>query len=97
MSKITAFIRTLTGKNKTGQIVYGVLDVMPIPPIHNLIRMAVKEDVPKSQIPAYVWQKIDKLRLTTSAIAIALAGAVAKGVITLEDAIEFLKVLSSLL
>ena len=94
---MTAFFRTLNGKNKTGQIIHGVLDVMPIPPIHNIIRQAFKEDVPKAQIPAYVWQKLDKLRLTTSAFAIAVAGAVMKGWITLEEAKEFLKIIAQLI
>jgi len=97
MSKLNALIRTLTGKNKTGQIIYGFLDVLPLPPIHNIIRMAVKEEVPKTQMISYVWQKMDKLRLTTSGIAAILAFAVYKDLIKLEDAIEFLKILAHLI
>ena len=94
---MSAIIRTLTGKNKTGEVLFGIFDVLPIPPIHNIIRSAFKEKVPASQIPSYVWAKVDKLRLTTSAMLMSISYAVLKGWITLEEAQEFIKIIATLI
>jgi hypothetical protein len=82
---LSAFIRTITGKNKTGQIIYGALDVLPIPPIHNIVRQAFAENVKPKDMPKFVWQKMDKLWLSTSLIALGLSFATVKGWITVED------------
>ena len=32
------------GKNPAGQVLYGVLDILPIPQVHNLIRQAIHKE-----------------------------------------------------
>jgi len=97
MSKLNALLRTLSGKNKTGQLIYGVLDVLPIPAFHNIIRTAISDKIEPIKMPSYVWQRLDKLRLSTSIIMIGLAIATANGYIdeeTLKMIIEYIKIIS---
>ena len=88
-------LRTLTGKNKTGQIIYGVLDILPIPPIHNLIRTAYSNN--EANKIAFIWQKLDKLRLTTSIIAFIMAILTIKGYFTEQELFDLLKILTEIL
>lgn len=39
----TAFGRTILGKNKTGEIVHGLIDVLPVPNIHEVVKRVVKD------------------------------------------------------
>jgi predicted transcriptional regulator with HTH domain len=57
---------TLKGENKAGRILFAILDVLPIPNIHEVIKAVLSKDAPANvkELASGVWNRIDGLRTT---------------------------------
>jgi hypothetical protein len=57
---------TLRGENKAGRILFAILDVLPIPNLHEVIKAVLSKDAPSNakELISGVWQRIDLLRTT---------------------------------
>ena len=88
--------RTLAGKNKAGTILFAILDVLPVPSIHEVLRAVLSKDGTKNAKDVWVAfkERVDMLRLTVgilfSAILIWLAF---EGAMTPAQVAEILQVL----
>lgn len=93
---LSAFRRTLSGKNKTGQVIHGVVDVLPIPNFLNLFRAIEKEqpDLTFWQVVYAILKKGDTIRFLVS---IPLSILIVTGNLDIETVKEFWKVVGELL
>lgn len=82
MKIIGALRRTLAGDNKTGQILHGVVDILPIPNqfIGKLFKAVLSEDTQK------VKEELSNAFTLRNIIAILASVAFLFGLITIEDA-----------
>lgn len=94
---MNAFLRTITGKNKTGKILGDILLISPIPNIFKIFKLAISEKIEPKNMPKFVWQKLDKAGLTTSIISLSIGLAVVKGYLTMEEAKLLIEFLTSIL
>lgn len=78
--------RALTGQNKAGRAIHGVLDLLPIPQFHDHIRDAVELKLPVRDIAPFVWAQTDKIKLITFVFGLSLSCLVAFDVISFEQA-----------
>jgi hypothetical protein len=76
--------RTLTGVNKAGKIIHGVLDVVPLPNIHEIVKKSIKTNPNQSvaEISKDVLKKIDWVR---TLIALIVAAGIIKGWFTADQ------------
>lgn len=88
--------RTLTGRNKAGRAIYGVLDLLPIPQFHDHIRDAVELNLPKKDIAPFVWAQTDKVKLAVFGFGLVLSSLVAFDVISVEDARSAIQIMLGL-
>ncbi len=58
--------RTLKGENKAGRILFAILDILPIPNVHEVIKAVLSKDNPVNvtELASGVWNRIDGLRTT---------------------------------
>lgn len=91
-----ALRRTLAGKNKTGQVIHGVVDILPIPNFLNLYRAIEKEqpDLTFWQVVYAILRKGDTVRFLVS---IPLSILVVTGYISLDDLSEFWRIVGEIL
>lgn len=78
----TRFGRTLLGKNKLGEILHGVIDVLPIPNIHEVIKKVVKDADAQGIDAGYgsvILEAISRLDWMRTLIALAVSVALIKG------------------
>ena len=85
--------KLVTGKSKAGQILYGVVDVLPFPNLLNPLRSALTD--PKNQsigdVVHAAYSKTDLIRLI---VALLCSWAIVTGKITAETAQQVLDILS---
>ena len=93
MSKLK---RLLQGKTKTGQVLYGIVDILPIPNVLNLVRaaMADEPEAKPVRIAQLAWCKVDKVRM---AVALVAAYLVVSGNLDTAKAAELATLLVDLL
>lgn len=73
----TAFGRTLLGKNGTGEIIHGIIDILPIPNVHEIVKRVAKDADAQGIEAGYTSLIIETARrLDWTRTLIALAGAV---------------------
>jgi hypothetical protein len=74
----------LTGDNKAGQILYGVVDILPFPNVLNIVRAAIKSNprATASDIAVSVVRKVDWLRL---GVGLILSYLYVTGNLTMEN------------
>lgn len=67
----TAFGRTLAGRNKTGRIIHSVLDVAPLPNVHEVIKAVIKDEeaqqkvIGATELTKETFKRLDWLRTIT--------------------------------
>lgn len=90
-----AFGRTLLGKNKAGQVLHGVLDILPFPNLINPLRASVAENPNRSILETIQrsYTKIDAIRLI---VALALSYLIVSGKLTAEEAQQFFETLKDI-
>lgn len=92
-----AIYRTLTGKNKSGVILFAILDVLPIPSIHEVIKAVLSKDAPKNAKDFWVAfkERVSYLRLFTGLVFSGiLIWLVFAGAMTAEEVAELIKVIA---
>ena len=64
----TALFRTITGRNKTGEIIHGILDVLPLPNFHELLKSRAKKhpDLSLGSVTKLALKGLDPLRTIIS-------------------------------
>jgi hypothetical protein len=84
----------IQGKNKIGQVFYGIVDSLPVPNLLNPLRAAIDEKPlsSKADIISHAAKKVDKTRLIVSALTAYL---VISGKLTLENANAVLEMIKS--
>ena len=100
----TRFGRTLLGKNKLGEILHGVIDVLPIPNVHEVIKKVVKDadaqGINAKSIDVLI-ESVRRLDWTRTAIALVVSVFLIKGSewtgINIEQLIEVFNKLSGLI
>lgn len=82
-------IRTLTGKNAVGKMIYSVIDVLPIPNIHEVFKRVQKEkpDLSLPQMGVETFKRLDPLRTIAGGV---VAYLLVTGKISAEQVFEFL-------
>jgi hypothetical protein len=93
---LKAFRRTLTGKNRTGQVVHGIVDILPIPNFLNLFR-SVEAEQPDLNFWGVVLAVIRKGDTIRFLVSIPLSVAILAGWITLDTVKEFWHVVGEIL
>lgn len=89
---MSRFRQFLTGKTRLGQIVYGIVDALPVPNLLNPLR-ATLDRTPNariSELASVTWGKIDKIRL---AIGVLVSWLILSGRATPETIDRLLDVL----
>lgn len=78
---IRAFLRTLAGRNKTGEAIHGVLDLLPIPnqALAKIFSYWVAGDRREAK------EELSKLLTFRNIVALLLSIAFISGIITIED------------
>ena len=76
--KDRALYRTITGQNKTGKLIHGILDVIPLPNIHEVLKKSIKTNPNQNikEISIDVFTKIDWIR---TLIGLLVAVGIIKG------------------
>ncbi len=78
----TAFGRTVLGRNKTGEIVHGIIDVLPVPNVHEVVKKVVK-DADSQEIDAdyadVLYESVKRMDWTRTAVALVSAVLIVKG------------------
>jgi hypothetical protein len=84
--------RFLTGKTRLGQVVYGVVDALPIPNLLNIPRavLGANPQATSRELLNESWAKIDKVRL---AVGVFVSYLILSGNMTIDKAGEFANVL----
>ena len=87
----TAVGRTLTGKNKAGEVLHGVIDALPVPNLLNPLRAAAAdpENDTTAEILSGAMGKVDKVRFL---VGICISYGLITGRITFETAKQLLQV-----
>ena len=80
----TALFRTITGKNKTGRIIHGILDYAPIPNFHEILKASVKENPDQTFFQAFK-DSVVRVDWTRTLWGFGFAIAYIKGWLTLEQ------------
>ncbi len=91
---MSALLRTLTGKNRTGAIIFAIMDVLPVPSIHEVIKAVLSKDAPKNAKEFWTAFKdrVDYLRLTAGImVSTVLIWLMFKGAIPPEQVAELLQ------
>jgi len=90
------FKRFLTGKTRTGQVVYGIVDALPIPNLLNPIRAVIGQShsAGAKDILAGALAKTDKIRL---AISVVVSYLILSGRVSVETINELIDVLIRIL
>ncbi len=89
--------RTLAGKNKTGAVLFAILDVLPIPSIHEVIKAVLSKDAPKNAKDFWVAfkERISFLRLIVGSVFSGiLIYLVLAGAMTAQEVAEIIKVIA---
>ena len=92
---MSALLNTIKGKNKTGVILFAVLDVLPIPSVHEVIKAVLSKDAPKNAKDFWVAFKdrIDLLRLSAGLVFSGLLiWLMISGAMSAEEVAELIKV-----
>lgn len=78
------FYRTLTGANKTGKLIHGILDVVPLPNIHEIVKKSIKTNPNQNfkEVAVDVFTKIDWIR---TLIGLFIALGIIKGWFTADQ------------
>ena len=81
----TALGRTILGKNKAGQVVHGIVDILPFPNLFNPLRAAYAENPDRklTETISRAYTKVDLIRLLT---ALGLSYLIVSGKLSLEEA-----------
>lgn len=84
--------RTAGGDNPTGQVLHGVLDLLPVPnqPIGKLIKAVFAGEWSKAK------EEVGKLITVRNIVALAVATSIVTGWITLEDVKNFINIFHSI-
>jgi hypothetical protein len=87
----TAVGRTLTGKNKAGEVLHGVVDALPVPNLLNPLRAAAAdpENDTTAEILTGAMGKVDKVRFL---VGMSISYGLVTGRITFETAKQVLQV-----
>ena len=87
----TAVGRTLTGKNKVGEVMHGVIDALPVPNLLNPLRAAASnpENDTTGEILVDAMGKVDKVRFL---VGICVSYGLVTGKLTFETAGQLVKV-----
>jgi predicted transcriptional regulator with HTH domain len=86
--------RTLKGENKAGRILFAILDILPIPNVHEVIKAVLSKDNPVNvkELASGVWNRIDGLRTTFALLVTsALIWLTWSGAMTPEELAGILK------
>ena len=56
--------RTITGQNKTGRLIHGILDAIPTPNIHEIVKKSIKTNPNQNikEIAIDVFNRVDWIR-----------------------------------
>lgn len=100
----TALGRTLSGKNRTGRILHSILDVLPVPSVHEVARRVIRDEeksgqaLSLSQVLLETARRLDWLRTAGAVLAALLIvkGASWLGV-AVSDVIQVLAEIVSLM
>ncbi len=70
--------RTITGQNKTGKLIHGILDVIPTPNIHEIVKKSIKSNPNQNfkEIAKDVFTRVDWIR---TLIGLLIALGIIKG------------------
>jgi hypothetical protein len=85
----TAFGRTLAGRNKTGRMIHSIIDVLPVPNVHEVVKAVVKDaDAQDKAMGSYdllkeTFQRLDYFR---TGIGVGLVGLYLLDYVSLEKA-----------
>lgn len=82
--KDRAFFRTILGKNKTGKIIHSIIDVMPVPNIHEVVKASAKANSEQT-ILELIKDTTKRVDATRTIIALAVGFAYLKGWIEIEQ------------
>ena len=93
--KDTFLGKLITGKSKFGQVVYGVVDVLPFPNLLNPLRAALTDPKNKSvgDIVHAAYSKTDLIRLL---VALVCSWAIVSGKITPDVAHQILDIFAQI-
>ena len=93
-TKLFAFLEgAVSGENKVGQAIHGILDILPIPnqPIGKLLKAVLLGD------KSVVVEKLHEVLTVRNVVAILLTVAYIGGIVTPEDVKNFVEVLNQVL
>ena len=87
----TAAGRTLTGKNKAGEVLHGVIDALPVPNLLNPLRAAAADPAndTTAEILTGAMGKVDKVRFL---VGMSISYGLVTGRITFETAKQLLQI-----
>ena len=87
--------KLITGKSKLGQVIYGVVDVLPFPNLLNPLRAALVDPKNKTvgDIIHAAYSKTDLIRLL---VALACSWAIVSGKLTAETAQQILDIFTQI-
>lgn len=92
----TAFGRTLVGENHTGKIIHAVLDILPVPNVHEVAKAVLKKDNPADYLTfaQQFWARLDISRTVKSILFVGLLAYFVKiEVVTPEQAKEIVQLI----
>lgn len=76
--------RTITGQNKTGKLIHGILDVVPLPNIHEVLKKSIKTN-PNQNIKDISKDVFFRIDWTRTLIGIFIAVGIIKGWFTADQ------------
>ena len=89
----TALLRTITGKNGTGRFIHSVLDVSPLPNVHEIMKASAKGN-PGQNIGELISDSFSRVDWTRTLMGLTLVGLHVSGILTIDQAAElFTKVI----
>lgn len=96
----TAFGRTLSGKNKPGRWIHGVIDVAPIPNVHEVLKAVIKDEEAEGKaIGSFdlIKETFKRLDWTRTIVGVLLVVGFIFDYISIEKAEQLLNLLSGIL
>lgn len=96
MKKLSFFKRLLKGDNLIGQILYGVVDILPFPNLLNIPRAILKDrpEVRTVELLSETFRKMDGIRFIVGAV---LSFLILRGHLSLETLAKWLDTLSKVM
>lgn len=96
----TAFGRTLAGQNNTGRWIHGIIDVAPIPNIHEVIKAVIKDEQTEEKVLGttdIVKETFRRLDWTRTIVGSLVVVAFVMDWISVEKAEQIVNVLTGLI